>query len=129
LESLDITINKGEYWIQIHLNIFEFNKILQSIHNLNEIDSLPFLMTINNNEKYMRLRCDDYKGPPIFYMMFLPKYKISRYYTEKGYKNELQKLKSLIKKDTENIDMFVKRWHEIYKPNLVDWEGNIIKYS
>lgn len=24
----------------------------------------------------------------------------------------------------ENIDDFVKRWHELHEPNVVDWEGN-----
>ncbi len=27
----------------------------------------------------------------------------------------------------ENIDDFVKRWQKLHKPNLTDWEGNIIK--
>lgn len=75
----------------------------------------------------MRLRSDDYKGPPIFYMIFLPEHKIGSYYTKSGYEAELVKLKKLIKSDMENIDDFVMRWHELHKPNLTDWEENIIR--
>lgn len=74
----------------------------------------------------MRLRSDDYKGPPIFYMLFLPEYKIGSYYTKVGYEAELAKLKKLIKSDMENIADFVKRWHELHKTNITDWEGNIL---
>lgn len=59
-------------------------------------------------------------------MMFLPEHKIGSYYTESGYEAALAKLKKLIKSDMGNINDFVKRWHELHKPNVTDWEGNIV---
>ena len=74
----------------------------------------------------MLLRSDDYKGPPIFYMIFLPEHKIGNYYTKAGYETKLKKLKILIQSDMKNINKFIKRWYELHKPNITDYEGNII---
>jgi hypothetical protein len=125
IEIIDACVMKGEYWIQIKLNVFELFPKIEEIVQLKNYEGLSFGMPYNSI-KEMRLRVDDYKGPPIIHT-FSPEHKIGSYYTENGYKKELEKLKSLIKKDMKNIDKFVKRWHELHKPNLVDWEGNIIE--
>jgi len=74
----------------------------------------------------MRLRGDDYKGPPLFYMFVLPEYKVGRFLSKGGYEKELTKLNALVKKDMTNIDLFVKRWQELHKPYKTDFEGNIV---
>lgn len=125
LERIDVYIMNGEKWIQIHLNIFKLSPDLKSINELNNYENTKFGIPPNSITK-MRLRNDDYKGPPLFYMLFLPEHKIGSFYTKSGYEAELAKLKKLIKSDMENIDDFVKRWHELHKPNVTDWEGNII---
>lgn len=125
LGIIDFSVLKGEPWIKIHLNIFELEVSPNQVNDLNGKDGINFHLPPNSLTK-MRLRSDDYKGPPLFYMLFLPEYKIGSYYCKSGYNAEIKKLKRLIKADMENIDDFVKRWHELYKPNLTDWEGNII---
>lgn len=124
LENITVYISKGEKWIQIYLNIFELHPKLKSLSELHVVDnSVNFGIPPNSITK-MRLRNDDYKGPPLFYILFLPEHKIGSYYSKSGYEAEINKLKKLIKSDMENIDDFVKRWHELHKTNVTDWEGN-----
>lgn len=126
LEIIDFSVLKGEPWIKIDLNIFGLEPLPNQIEELTGKDGINFHLPPNSITK-MRLRsADDYKGPPLFYMMFLPEHKILSYYTKSGYKAKLSMLKKLIKLDMENIDDFVKRWHELHKPNITDWNGNII---
>ncbi len=126
LEIMDVYILKGEPWIQIYLNVFELSPAIESVSLLKNNEGLSFGIPPNSTTR-MRLRNDDYKGPPLFYMLFLPEHKIGNYYNKSGYETEIKKLKKLIKSDMENIDDFVKRWYELHKPNITDWEGNIIK--
>lgn len=72
----------------------------------------------------MRLRSDDYKGPPLFYILFFPEHKLGKFNNKTSFSKEVLKLSRLIRKDMENIDSFIKRWHEIHTPNIIDWEGN-----
>lgn len=125
LEIIDVYILKEEPWIQIYLNIFELLPKINSVTLLKDHDGLSFGIPPNSITK-MRLRSDDYKGPPLFYIIFLPKHKIGFYYTKSGYEAQLKKLRKLINSDMENINDFVKRWHELYLPNLTNLEGNII---
>jgi len=125
LETIDVHILKGESWIQIYLNIFELTPQIEDVSILKNHEGLSF-DNIQNRITKMRLRSvDDYNGPPLFYMLFFPEHKVGRYYTKSGYEAEINKLKKLIKSDMENIDDFVKRWHELHRPSLTDWEGNI----
>ena len=125
LEIIDVYILSGEPWIQIYLNIFELEPKLESVSELSKYEGLGFGIPPNSITK-MRLRNDDYRGPPLFYMLFLPEHKIRSYYTKSGYEAEINNLKTLIKSDMESIDNFVKRWHKLHKPNITDWEGKII---
>ncbi|MFV0530410.1 MAG: hypothetical protein ACK5MD_03130 [Flavobacteriales bacterium] len=84
LEIIDFSALKGEPWIKIHLNIFELEPNPKRIEDLTGKDGINFHLPQNSITK-IRLRSDDYKGPPIFYMLFLPEHKIGRYYTESGY--------------------------------------------
>ena len=126
LEILYVSIYGEDNKINFYLYINELCPKINSINELAGYEGLPFAMTVKNKSKYMQLRLDDYKGPPLFYMLFKPEYKIGSYYSKSGYEAEINKLKKLIKLDMENIDDFVKRWHELHTPNITDWEGNII---
>lgn len=125
LEQIEISIIKSERWIQIHLNIFELEPSLKSLSLLNSFDGLKF-SEISYRSTRMRLRNDDYHGPPLFYMLFLPEHKLGKFYTKRGYEKEIEKLTNLIKADMKNIDSFVKRWHELHIPTKTNWEGNVI---
>ena len=60
-------------------------------------------------------------------MFVLPEHKIGSYYSKSRFEREINRLKKLIKSDMENIDDFVTRWHELHKPHITDWEGNLIR--
>jgi len=125
---LDITVDimRESKYIKIDLNIFELHEKINSISDLKECDGIHFHLPPNDSTR-MQLRSDDYKGPPLFYMLFLPEYKIGKYTTQGSFEKQLNKLRELVKKDMTNIDSFVKRWHELHKPNITDKEGNIVK--
>lgn len=126
LEEISVYIFGREKWIQIYLNIFELSPSIHSLSVLKDYESMNF-GTPDKISTRMRLRSDEYKGPPIFYMIFLPEYKLGKFYTQKGYKNQITKLRNLIEKDMLNINSFVTKWHELFKPSNTDWEGNFIK--
>ena len=125
---LDITVDimRESKYIKIDLNIFELHEKINSISDLKECDGIHFHLPPNDSTR-MQLRSDDYKGPPLFYMLFLPEYKIGKYTTQGSFEKQLNKLRDLVIKDMANIDSFVKRWHELHKPNITDKEGNIVK--
>lgn len=125
LENIKIYITTGDKYVKFFLNIFRLSPNLDSITELEKYEGTKFGMP-QNSITNMRLRNDDYKGPPLFYMLFLPEHKIGSYYSKSAYEAEINKLKKLIKLDMENIDNFVKSWHKLHKPNVTDWEGNII---
>lgn len=125
LERIEVYIIRGEKWIQIFLNIFELNPDVSSLQLLKHFEGIKF-GTVPNIGTKMRLRSDDYKGPPILHM-FSPEYKLGGSYTKSGFQKEVDKLKELIKSDMNNINDFIKRWHELFVPNRTDWEGNILK--
>jgi len=122
LEWISVIIVSGDRWIKIFLNIFQLDPAPDSISQLQGYDGLMYKLPPNSLGE-MRLRNDDYKGPPLFYMLFLPEHKVARYFTKYGYRRSLNKLSKLMAKDMDNIDSFVKRWHELYTPALVDWKA------
>lgn len=126
LETITIHIIKGEKWIQIYLNIFKLEPDIKNISNLKLKDGLKFHLPPNSITK-MRLRTDDYKGPPLFYMLFLPEHKLKSFKSKNGLKKRTNQLGILIENDLMKIDSFIKRWFELYKPNITDWEGNLKK--
>ncbi|WP_199139156.1 hypothetical protein, partial [Pedobacter sp. ASV12] len=122
LEMLTTHITREDSWIQIFLNIFKLEPTINALTELKERDGIQFGLPPNNMTE-MRLRMDDYKGPPLFHGV---RHKLKSFYTEKGFEESVQNLGELIKKDMENIDHFIKRWHELHKPTVTDWEGNKI---
>ena len=126
LHYITVSILKEHKLIQIDLNIFELNEKLNSIAELKDFDGMNFHLPPNDLTS-MQLRSDDYKGPPLFYMLFLPEYKLGKYKTQGCFEKEVNKLRDLVKKDMTNIDSFVKRWHKLHKPNITDREGNVVK--
>ena len=125
LEIIVVHISSGDKYIKVYLNIFELIPTLNSCSQLINKSGTKFGLPPNNITE-MRLRSDDYKGPPIFYMLFLPEHKVGRYNSKNKFEREIKKLRNIIKTDMTNIDKFVNRWHELYKMNITDWEGNLI---
>ncbi len=119
LEMITTHISRRDAWIQIFLNIFKLEPKLETLTELETRDGMQFSMP---SDTEMRLRMDDYKGPPLFHGV---RHKLKSFYTEKGFEESVQNLGELIKKDMENIDHFIKRWHELHRPMVTDWEGII----
>jgi len=124
LERIEVYILNGERWIQIYLNVFELEPKLEKLEKLNQYEGIMFGVSLNASTK-MRLRSDNYKGPPLFYMLFLPKHKIGKFYTKKCFVMKIERLTNLVKGDMENIDGFIQRWYELHRPKITDWEGNM----
>lgn len=123
LEIITVYIIRGDRWIQIKLNIFELSPAVTSIEQLIDLDGLQFCLPPNSISE-MRLRIDDRKRAPIFDLSNMYKnHKIYSYYTKKGLKQRVNGLGNRIEKDLLNIDEFVTRWHEIYKINKTNREG------
>jgi hypothetical protein len=126
LETITVYIVRGDRWIQIHLNIFELTPTVTSIEKLTGRDGLQYELPPNSISK-MRLRMDEVKGVPLFDLNFMFRnHKIYSYYTQKGLKRRVNQLGSRIENDLLNIEHFIKRWHELYKPNKTNWEGQPI---
>ncbi len=125
LERIQVYILKNERWIQINLNIFELNPRLGVLSKLNKYEGIKLGMPPYSLTE-MRLRNDDYKGPPLFHMLFLPEHKLGNYDNENSFNKKVLKLSRLIRKDMENIDSFIRRWHEMYTPNMIDWERKLV---
>ena len=123
LQSVITHISKGDTWVKIFLNIFKLSPELKSLEQLQGIDGLQYHLPPNSLTK-MRLRYDDYKGPPLFYLLFLPEHKLKTFNSQRGLEKRAEELGVLIEQDMMNIDSFISRWHELHKPNLTDWEGN-----
>lgn len=120
LEIITTHISKGDRWIKIFLNIFELSPQLKSIDDLNCLGGLEFCLAPNKMTK-MRLREDDFKGMPLFNFVH---HKIGSYKSKSGFEKRIHELGNLIERDLNNIDSFVKRWHEIHEPLVTDWQGH-----
>ena len=110
LHFINASMLKGEKRIKISLNIFELNEKLNSLDDLKDCDGINFKLPPNDST-IMELRYDDYKGPPLFHILFLPWHKLGNIKSKSSFEKEVSKLRDLVKKDMANIDSFVKRWH------------------
>lgn len=126
LHFISASMLKGDKRIKISLNIFELNEKLHSLDDLKDCDGINFHLPPNDSTS-MQLRSDDYKGPPLFYMLFLPEHKLGKINSQSSFEKEVSKLKDLVTKDMANIDSFVHRWYELHKPYITDKEGNVVK--
>lgn len=120
LEFIVTHISKGDYWIKIYLNVFKLYPEVIECKQLINTDGLHFHLPPNSLTK-MRLRIDDFKGIPLFRRT---EHRLKKFNTQNGFEKSVEKLRILIRKDMSNIDSFVKRWHEMHKPLVTDWNGN-----
>jgi hypothetical protein len=60
----------------------------------------------------------------LYLCFFLSEHKIGSYYTKSGYETKLKKLRILIQSDMKNINKFIKRWHELHNPNIINLGNN-----
>ena len=126
LEMIVTHISRGDRWIQVFLNIFELQPKLKSISELQGLNGVKYHIPPNSQTK-MELRCDDIKVIPLLsYNFWFRRHKIRWYFTKAGFDKRIHQLEKRIEQDMTNIDSFVNRWHELHKPNVVDWEGNKI---
>lgn len=122
LEMITTYISRGDRWITVYLNIFELKPVLRSLEQLTDVDGIQFHLPPNSITK-MRLRIDDFKGMPLFRTV---DHKIKPFYTERGYRRRVEQLRQLIGNDLDNIDHFVNRWYELYRPMITNWQGKAI---
>ncbi|PIB26256.1 hypothetical protein [Maribacter sp. 4G9] len=123
LQKIETHILRNENWIQIRLNIFKIRPEINSLEELKESDGLKFHLPPNSLTE-MRLRSDTYDCMPLFYMLFLPEHKIGRYFTKNGFNKRLKELSELVLKDMRNIDFYIAKWKEKYKPKTVNWKSD-----
>jgi hypothetical protein len=125
LEDIEIQIVRGEKWIKIILNIFKLSPTLDSLNKLSGVDGLQYKLPPNSLST-MKLRTDDIKGPPIFRLGYFFGHKLKSFHTKRGLTRSINKLKKNIETDLNDIDQFVKRWHELHQPNTTNWSGHQI---
>lgn len=126
LQIISVLILRHSKRIKISLNIFRIEPSLDSLTQLKGLDGLKFHL-MPNNKSEMELRMDDLKVPPILnYHFWFGQHKLGSYYTKSGLEKRAKELGKIIETDLNNIDNFVKRWHEIHKPLSTSWEGEPI---
>jgi hypothetical protein len=127
LEIISVHIVKGDVWIQISLNVFKIQPDLNSLEQLSNLDGLKFHLPPNSVSN-MRLRSDDIAGPPILnYHYMFRNHKLKSYHTKAGLEKRSEELGKIIESDLNDIDNFIKRWHELHSPVATTWEGVPIK--
>lgn len=125
LEILEIYIATGDRWIKFTLNIFEVHPEIQSIEQLKGVDGLQFGLPPNSLTE-MRLRIDDVKGVPLFRLNYMNGHKLKRFRIESEMRQSVNSLTQAIEKDITDIDRFVERWHEMYRPLKTTWTGHMV---
>lgn len=123
LQMITTHISRGDRWIKIYLNIFRLKPALTSLEQLKNIDGMQFRLPPNSITS-MRLRIDGFKGMPLFRMI---EHKIKRFITNRGFQRRVKQLGILIERDLDNIDAFVKRWHEFHQMMTTDWSGKKVE--
>ena len=122
LNLIEVHISKVDMWVKIFFNIFKLFSEVTTLEQLQGIDGLKYYLPPNSLTK-MRLRIDGYNTIPLFRTK---EHKLKSFSSENGLNKRSKELGDLIAQDLTNIDEFIKRWHELHQPNLVDWEGNKI---
>ena len=129
LEFLTTYISLRDRYIQIRLNIFQLSPIPKNISELENINGMKFYLP-PHSKKEERLDIDMLKTIPLFsYRFWFENYKLKSFHTKFGLNMAIRKLKYLIERDMKNIDSFVEKWRQFHKPNITDWEGNIIELN
>jgi hypothetical protein len=123
LEMITVHIVRRDRWIQIALNIFKLEPHLDTLEQLSNLDGTPFALPPNSTTA-MRLKSDDIAGPPILsYDYLFRNHNLGTYYTRSGLKRRVNQLAGIIATDLDNIDHYVKRWHELHTPFITTWRG------
>jgi hypothetical protein len=125
LEIITVHISRGDKWIKAYLNIFNLKPVLKNIEQLRGIEGVRFALPPNRTTE-MRLRNDDWKGIPLFHMLWGKQHKIGSYYSKNGLNRRVKELGELLDDDFNNIDGFVKRWQELHRSILTTWGGHQI---
>jgi hypothetical protein len=125
LQDIEIQIVRDDDWIKIILNIFKLHPSLDALDMLRGVDGLQYKLPPNSLTE-MRLRSDDITGPPIFRLAYTTGHKLKRYYTEDGLAKSINKLRRTVEDDLNNIEKFIKRWHELHQPLTTSWTGHQI---
>ena len=129
LEFLTTYISLRDRYIQIRLNIFQLSPIPKNISELENINGMKFYLP-PNSQKEERLDIDMLKTISLFsYRFWFENYKLKSFHTKFGLNIAIRKLKYLIERDMKNINSFVEKWRQFHKPNITDWEGNIIELN
>ena len=129
LEFLATYISLRDRYIQIRLNIFQLSPIPKNISELENINGIKFYLP-PNSQKEERLDIDMLKTIPLFsYRFWFENYKLKSFHTKFGLDMAIRKLKYLIERDMKNIDSFIEKWRQFHKPNITDWEGNVIELN
>lgn len=129
LEFIATYISLRDRYIQIRLNIFQLSPIPKNISELENINGIKFYLP-PNSQKEERLDIDMLKTIPLFsYRFWFENYKLKSFHTKFGLDMAIRKLKYLIERDMKNINSFVEKWLQFHKPNITDWEGNIIELN
>ena len=129
LEFLATYISLRDRYIKIRLNIFQLSPIPKNISELENINGIKFYLP-PNSQKEERLDIDMLKTIPLFsYRFWFENYKLKSFHTKFGLDMAIRKLKYLIERDMKNINSFVEKWRQFHKPNITDWEGNIIELN
>jgi hypothetical protein len=123
LECIETHITKGDTWIKIFLNIFQLTPTVKTLEELKGLDGMQFFLPPNSKTR-MRLRTDDFEGVPLFRTT---EHRLKAFYSESGFHKRIEELGELIESDLNNIDSFIKRWHDLHKPMVTDWEGKKIE--
>lgn len=128
LEFVTVKIPQGDKYIQIFINAFEVTPLLNSLSLLKETDGLKYSTILPNIEKEMRIDLDFIQGAPILSKDFwFGTMKLRNYYTEKGYRKQIEKLKGAVKSRVYDIDSYFEKWYRRYRPNLTKWDGELIE--
>jgi hypothetical protein len=121
LDMILVYINKGDAWIQLHLNVFQLHPKVNSIGELKAVDGLQFHLP-PNSKTLTRLA-------PKRGLIFagLPQHKIRFFYSKASLERRLKQLGDLLENDLRNINSFVRRWMEENKPQNTDWKGFVVQ--
>ncbi|TJZ62966.1 hypothetical protein FAZ15_01310 [Sphingobacterium olei] len=125
LEMVSVDILRGDRWIQVGLNIFKLTPAVDDIEQLQGLSGIQYSIPPNSLTS-MRLHSDDIRGIPLFSCDFMADHHKLKYsFTKNGFEKQVNKLSNRIEKDLNDIDFFIKRWHELYSPIKTTWEGFI----
>lgn len=120
--QLFVYIVSGDRWIQVFLNVFDLSPKLESIDQLRGVSGLKYQLPPNSLTR-MRLRIDDRERLHLFGRK---EYKLKSFSSEIGLKKRVQQLGELIEQDMNTIDIFVDKWFLLHKPNVTNWEGELL---